>query len=487
MPETPQNINDEDPKPASQVTFEPIIRPPLRSIDKYSVPKLRYLSQRYTVAVMISLGLFVLFGIRSNLETFYSSRHEAILSSRWKTAFYLDDAYIYCLLLTQIPGGILAYKYPANKIFGYGILCLAILNFIMSFGFYSTVWNCIDIIQMFIRGLIFPAALGVLRFWMPPLERGRLATIAISGAFIGMMLGNPITEYLMESINWRAAFIFFAILGTVWYGLWYWLIFEKPRDHPAISEQELMFIEQSLGDSMKLTMPAIPWVKILTSIPVYAVLVATICQMWTYFLIQFWEYEFLEDKFYYRINQVGLIGAMPNLIMTIIVPLSGLLTDFLRQRKITTTTNIRKIVTCVSFGLQGIFFWRIRQSRIASEIVLLILMSIAFSGFGVSGYVINIMDIAPRFSTIVIGIMNTVVLITGIICLYLNGGIIHYLESSWDTVFAIPACMFIVGAVIYGIFSSGELQSWAEPTKEDIKDTNNIPEGDSLINDASRV
>lgn len=47
---------------------------------------------------------------------------------------------------------------------------------------------------------------------------------------------------------------------------------------------------------------------------------------------------------------------------------------------------------------------------------MLILLMTAFSGFAVSGYIINILDIAPGFGSILLGLVNTAGLLAGLIC-----------------------------------------------------------------------
>lgn len=44
--------------------------------------------------------------------------------------------------------------------------------------------------------------------------------------------------------------------------------------------------------------------------------------------------------------QVGIVSALPHLVMTIIVPLGGQLADHLRSKNILSTTNVRKIMNC---------------------------------------------------------------------------------------------------------------------------------------------
>lgn len=45
-------------------------------------------------------------------------------------------------------------------------------------------------------------------------------------------------------------------------------------------------------------------------------------------------------------GQVGMLSAVPHLVMTIIVPIGGQIADFLRSKQILSTTTVRKIMNC---------------------------------------------------------------------------------------------------------------------------------------------
>lgn len=60
--------------------------------------------------------------------------------------------------------------------------------------------------------------------------------------------------------------------------------------------------------------------------------------------------------FYYFICKSGFVGAIPHLIMTSLVPIGGMMADYLRKNNIMTTTNVRKLFNCGGFGLEAFFF-----------------------------------------------------------------------------------------------------------------------------------
>ncbi|KAL7014140.1 hypothetical protein ACKWTF_015764 [Chironomus riparius] len=485
---------DNSPEPESQVPFEAFIRPPLRAIDKYAEPKISWLSHRYTVAVMAFLGFAVIYGTRFNLMMarmyFDNIKPENETRLHWSTANNLDSFSLLSNLVAQLPGGLLAYKFPSNKVFGLGVVCSAVLNILIPLVTeHQKILVTFYFLQGFAQGLTIPALFGIWRFWSPTFERSKLTTIALSGMYAGMMLGTIVCEHLSTSIHPTIMFIFFGLLGILWYGFWYWLVLEKPRNHPTITEQELMYIEKSLGESAKHQAPCIPWIKIMTSLPVFAIVIATFCQKWSYYTLGYYQSRFLRHTFSFKINEDGLIAILPYIMMLIILLLGGFLSDFLRQKRILSTTNVRKFFLCVSFIVQGVCLLYLPNVHTAPKALLLILGCKAMSGFAVSGFIVNHLDIAPRYASIIMGISNTVGFVAGIACPILTD-LMTFDQTDkgvWSTVFSSAGGLLIAGAVLYVILSSGQLQSWAEPKREEQKDLSEIPAENSLRNDTKEV
>lgn len=215
-------------------------------------------------------------------------------------------------------------------------------------------------LQGFVEGVTYPACHGIWRFWAPPMERSRLATMAFSGSYAGIVIGMPVSGMLTGWISWKAAFYFYGVMGVIWYTFWLWLSFEKPRIHPAITIKELKYIEKSLGETNPCTqMPTFkttPWKAFFTSMPVYAIIVANFCRSWNFYLLVLYQSAYLKQTFGFAIQSAGIVGALPHLLMTTIVPFGGMLADHLRKNKILSTTMVRKIFNCGGFGMEGLFF-----------------------------------------------------------------------------------------------------------------------------------
>ena len=259
--------------------FPELERPPLRKIDKYCQPECPCcsLTKRYTQAVLVMFGFIISFGIRCNvgvatvkmMSNGTDENGNVTLSEfHWspETIGYVDASFFWGYIITQLPGGFLASRFPANRLFGTAIFLSSCLNLLIPAAtkLDPSAVIVVRVIQGLVEGVTYPACHGIWRWWAPPLERSRLATLAFCGSYGGAVLGMPVSGYLAQGIGWYAPFYFYGCAGIIWYSLWLWLSFEKPSKHPSISPREQLYIEKSLGDS-KAKAPTImttPWIKV---------------------------------------------------------------------------------------------------------------------------------------------------------------------------------------------------------------------------------
>jgi ACS family sodium-dependent inorganic phosphate cotransporter-like MFS transporter 6/7/8 len=148
-------------------------------------------------------------------------------------------------------------------------------------------------------------------------------------------------------------FVFFlAILGLVWSLLFVYLIYEKPSEHPTISEEELNYIETGISEVKCLfdenenaSLREVPWKLILMSLPVWAICCAHFARGWTFYLLLTNQPAFL-NAFGFSITENGTLGSLPHIMTVIVALFSGFIADYMRLDLLWSTTNVRKIMTC---------------------------------------------------------------------------------------------------------------------------------------------
>lgn len=480
--ETGQGLNDAD--FALPDEYPELDRPALRKVDKYCTPECPCcnVSKRFTQAWLVAVGFVISFGIRCNVGV-ATVKMQDLPDFEWtpETIGFVDSSFFWGYIVTQIPGGFLAAKFSPTKLFGAAIACSSCLNMLLptatEIGAPCVI--CVRILQGLVEGVTYPACHGIWRWWAPPLERSRLATLAFCGSYGGAVLGMPISGFLADQVGWYAPFYFYGCAGITWYMFWLWLAFEKPAKHPAISPREQMYIEQSINagnvnqSTKQPTLFNTPWRKVFTSMPVWAIIVANFARSWTFYLLLITQPKYFKDVFGMNLTEGSSMAAIPHLVMTIIVPFGGQLADFLRRKEILSTTNVRKVFNCGGFGGEAIFLLVVGYTRNKGVAIAALITAVGCSGFAISGFNVNHLDIAPRYASILMGISNGVGTFSGMICPITTEQITKDHSSDelvfdeWGHVFLIASSIHFIGVIFYAIFASGEQQEWAIDKEDD--------------------
>ncbi|XP_059421133.1 vesicular glutamate transporter 3-like isoform X2 [Carassius carassius] len=387
-----------------------------------------------------------------------------------ETVGLIHGSFFWGYIVTQIPGGFISNKLAANRVFGAAIFLTSLLNmFIPSAA--RVHYGCVlfvRILQGLVEGVTYPACHGMWSKWAPPLERSRLATTSFCGSYAGAVIAMPLAGILVQYVGWPSVFYIYGVFGIIWYTFWLLLAYDSPAIHPTISEEERTYIETSIGEGANLMSTTekfkTPWREFFTSMPVYAIIVANFCRSWTFYLLLISQPAYFEEVFGFPISKVGILSAVPHMVMTIIVPIGGQLADFLRSRKILSTTNVRKIMNCGGFGMEATLLLVVGYSHTRAVAISFLILAVGFSGFAISGFNVNHLDIAPRYASILMGISNGVGTLSGMVCPLIVGALTkHKTRLEWQHVFVIASMVHYTGVIFYAIFASGEKQDWADP------------------------
>jgi ACS family sodium-dependent inorganic phosphate cotransporter len=119
-------------------------------------------------------------------------------------------------------------------------------------------------------------------------------------------------------------------------------------------------------------------------------------------------------------------------------------------------------------------------NRMAS--VAIFTAALTINGGVTAGYLGNGLDIAPNFSGTIFGIANTFSSIGGFVSSQLVGAITYQNQTytQWTIIFWTLAAAYCIGALVFVIFGTGELQKWNNPLDSQTKKNGvRTPENDS--------
>ncbi|XP_075225441.1 putative inorganic phosphate cotransporter isoform X2 [Lycorma delicatula] len=391
------------------------------------------------------------------------------------------SAFFWGYVITQVPGGLLSERVGGKQVLGLGLLISTICTLITPFAAHQgSEWL---VAVRFVLGLgqgpIYPSINVMLAQWAPPQERGRLGALVFAGAQIGNVLSMALGGILMRYLGgWTSVFYVFGSAGLVWFLVWQFTCYSDPASHPFISEAEKNFLlSQSVGQLKKREdLPPTPWKSILTSVPLWGLIIAQIGHDWGLFTIITDLPKYMKSVMHFSIAQNGFLSAAPYLVMWIAALISGWIVDWLINVKQYSVTFVRKLfITIASVG-PGLGILAATYSGCDKVLVALFFTSgMGLMGAFVPSLKVNALDLSPNYAGTTLALVGGIGAISGIITPYLVGILTpNSTLLEWRRVFWIAVLVLSATNIVYLFLGSAEIQPWNNPNnlKSDDKKKN---------------
>ncbi|XP_046658353.1 vesicular glutamate transporter 2.1-like isoform X3 [Homalodisca vitripennis] len=391
------------------------------------------------------------------------------------------SSFFYGYTCTQLLGGWLGSRFGGRTVYGLGVLVTAVLTIATPVAartnFYILV--AVRIIEGVFEGGTYPCAQAIYAQWAPPQERARMTGLTFMGISVGTVLGLQLSGVIDGLLGWSPIFYFTGVAGVVWSVVWFIVVKNCPDDDPHISAEELKYIKDSLGDSnnaIKHTSKIKhPWGKILTSVPLWAIILSNFCMTWAHYTILTLLPMFMKDVFNYETAKAGFITSLPYIVMAITMQSAGSLSDWLANKNVLSNTTIRKLLICGPFVIQAICLTLVGHLTSIVAVIILLMIDVGVESFSITSMFVNCLELAPQHASVMYGIVNTFGTLAGSISPLITGFIVtDHTEEQWRTVFYVASAIVLVGALFYGIFAVGEKQPWAMDESEKAETNGNI-------------
>ncbi|KAL1131947.1 hypothetical protein AAG570_011558, partial [Ranatra chinensis] len=429
--------------------------------------------RRHVVALLAFLGFFNVYSLRVNLSVAIVAMNSPYNVTAdngttyetkdfdWdsKTQGLVLSSFFYGYICTQLLGGWLGARVGGARVYGAGVAVTAVLTLVTP-----------------PVGVTYPCIHAVWSVWAPPPERSTIATFAFSGSYFGTVASLPISGLLANYFGWESIFYVTGSVGVIWSIAWWIIVKDRPEDDPKISASELKYLRESLGKTPN-TKIVHPWKEFLKSLPVWAIVCAHFCENWGFYTLLTQLPTFMKDTMNFDLGKAGFLSSLPYLVMTIIMQFGGRLADFLINKKILSTTNVRKSFNCGAFLAQTVFMIMAAYLLTPTAVIVCLTLAVGLGAFAWPGFSVNHLDIAPQHASVLMGFSNTFATLPGMISPLITGYIVtNKSGEEWKLVFYIAGVIYLVGAIFYGTFASAERQPWAKDTvttKPDDQETTN--------------
>jgi len=377
---------------------------------------------------------------------------------------WLLGAFFYGYVATQIPGGRMAEKYGGKRLYGVGVLITALFTLVTPLAANISIYALVlvRIVEGLGEGVTFPAMHAMLAVWVPPQERSRLAGLIYGGAQAGTVLSLPISGYLCDVWGWESVFYVFGSLGVVWYFFWWKYVYDTPSLHPRIDPAERRHILDSLGTVRTNGPLPVPWLKIFTSGPVWALVLTHMSQNYGFYTILTELPTYMAAVLHFNIKSNALVSALPYTLMFIMSIVSTQAADYILARGYDRTA-VRKVFNSLAIYLPAVFIVLAGYSGCDYLLTIALLcLAVGSNGCHYAGFMCVHIDMASNYAGTLLGITNCAANFMGFVAPNVAGNIVegHSDVVHWRMVFFIAATVYVIGNTIFLVFGTAKEQKW---------------------------
>jgi len=391
---------------------------------------------------LLCLMYFLTYLDRVNISTAMASNQFLKEIPLTKTqAGLIFSAFAYPYLLFQISGGWVADKFGARIALTICGIIWAGATIMMGLVHGLVMMFVARVVLGFGEGATFPTATRAMSYWMPKSKRGYAQ--GITHAF--SRLGNSVTPWLVATliaaISWRGSFIVVGFVSLFWALLWGLYFRNDPRQHRAITDEELAVLPPY---AEKKGTVQVPWKRL--GVRMIPVIVVYFCYGWTLWLFLSWIPSFFKNEYHLDLQSSALFSSGVFLAGVLGDTLGGIVSDKLLER--TRDLNIaRRNVVAVMMTLCCLSLVPVLFTNDIKIVTLALSAGFFCAEFTIGPMWAIPMDIAPKFSGTASGMMNTGSALAAIVSPVVFGYIVDK-TGHWTWPFIGSMALMLFGAAL---------------------------------------
>ncbi|KAF5270553.1 hypothetical protein FQR65_LT05451 [Abscondita terminalis] len=400
--------------------------------------------------------------------------YEGTLDWSFNQQYYVLTSFDWGNILFHFVSGILIQKYGSKVIFGWSLLVTSLCNLCIPVT--CSINYILIVVLHFMQGAAqafsWPALYAVMGIWIPIQEKSRFVTL-FHGSVLGVTLTNLAAGFVIAKFSW--AFVFYGTggLGLLSALSWYFLMENKPEQHPRISKQELKYIQENRVPNLH-SKKVIPWISIFTSLPVWAIAITSFGRMWIISTFKIYGPLYFETVIGANVANIGLILGMSNFVGFISSIFFSVVSDKIIAYNLIPLVYNRKMFSVVGHIVAGIMIVVLGHVNCNIPLIITIWYLIqAFLAVNFIGTMTNIVDISPSYAGPVSSVIQTVLLLPTVTSTFVVNKLLQNenILLAWRHHFYISCGIVMSTAAFFAIFGSGKVQSW-DAGKNSLKDVN---------------
>ncbi len=406
--------------------------------------------QRWWLAALLVTAMLFCYAHRGAMSVAAPFMSEDLGFNPAKTGVLLS-AFFWVYAFMQMPTGWLADRFGVRRTYGLGFAFWSLATILT-----GLTKNLATLILLRVslgagQSIAFPASARATANWFQDRERGTVIGLYLAGVRYGSALIALFGGWFMSRYDWRLFFVVIGVAPLVW--LLPWMGFlrkweeKSGNESPAAAKQPGASFKESLS--------------LLKSRSVLGIFLGFFAYNYVWNVFQAWlpSYLVMERKF--STTEMGVFSAMPYLAMSVIILISGALSDWLVRRGYD-ERKVRKIFIVTGL-LVGCLI--VSAGMVEDKMTAVWLLTISLSGLGITSpntWALTQAVSSKEIVGTVSGIQNTGGNIGAIIAPMLTGFIVQ-ITGSFALALALCGVLLVAGMIAFWFLVEEKVEIADEP------------------------
>jgi ACS family glucarate transporter-like MFS transporter len=408
-------------------------------------PSLQQSPRRWWLLLLLFTAMLIGYAHRGALSV-------AVAASSMTGDLHLSEASIGVLLsaffwvyaFTQVPAGWVVDRFGVGRAYSLGFAFWSVTSALTGFttGFASLLGLRVAVGAG--QAIAFPATSRAVANWFRERERGTVTGIYLTGVRFGTALINLVGAYFLARYSWKLFFIVIGLMPLIWLLPWWKFLgrWESPTPGAQSASQSSVSFLKSLS--------------MMRQRSVLGIFLGFFAYDYAWFVFITWLPRYLKKERGFTDSEMGIYSAVPFLIMSVIIVLSGMLSDRLVDCGCD-ETRTRKIFVLIGLAIGCLI---VPAGIVTDKMTAVWLLTISLSGLGIASpntWTLTQAVCQKKIVGTVSGIQNFGGNVGGILAPALTGFIAHATDS-FALALGLTGAVLVGGMVAYWFLVSDKVE-----------------------------
>jgi MFS transporter, ACS family, D-galactonate transporter len=394
--------------------------------------------QRWRLMILLVVAMVFCYAQRNALSVANDSISNDLGFNPAKEGFLLSS-FFWVYAVMQMPSGWLVDRFGVRRTYALGFIFWSLMSVLTGLTNGLVTLILLRVLLGVGQAVAFPASSRAVANWFQESERGTVTGLYLAGVRYGGALISVFGGWFLDHYDWRWFFVVIGSVSLVWVAPWMGFLkkWEAKGTEPAQAQASTKQQSASFIESLAL----------LKHRSVLGIFIGFFAYNYVWNVFQNWLPTYLKRERGFTNIEMGVFNAMPLVAMSVIIVISGALSDRLIRRGYE-EKRVRKIFIATGMLICCLI---VPAGFVEDRMTAVWLLTISLSGLGIASpntWTLTQAVSSKKIVGTVSGIQNTGGNVGAILAPLLTGFIAQF-TGSFAMALALCGVILIAGVIVF--------------------------------------